>query len=78
MAFCNAEEDYLYNQSKLKSQRNNKKHRINAACMILTQILEAAESPTAGGLIQLMLQCRTMQALSKCIICSFYYLDGRW
>ena len=26
MAFCNAEEDYLYNQSKLKSQRNNKKH----------------------------------------------------
>lgn len=65
MAFCNAEEDYLYNQSKLMSQRNNKKHRINEACMILKQVLEAAESPTAG-LIQLTLQCRTMQALSKC------------
>ena len=46
--------------------------------MIFTQVLGVAGSPTACGLIQLTLQCRTMQALSKCIICSFYYLDGRW
>ena len=59
------------------SQRN-KKHRIKAACMIFTQVLGVAGSPTACGVIQLTLQCRTMQAPSKCIICSFYYLDGRW
>lgn len=77
MVFCNTEEDYLYNQSKLMSQRN-KKHRIKAACMIFTQVLGVAGSPTACRVIQLTLQCRTMQAPSKCIICSFYYLDGRW